>query len=1007
MKLTRALLIVTGILIALCVIAILLAFTPGVQTWAARRAIAHDPSLGVSRLGRIAAGLNRIELTDVVVARDGLALTLPSATVELPLLSAARGEILLRRLVAKGWTLDLAPPAASAEIPNATPPTPNRVRDANRTTPGFEGIFKLLELPIALAVESVELEGAVIFPTKSGQPPGRARVAIDGGQLGGGREGRFAFETEMTLPDGFGPVTRVAAESTLALTMDTPRTFSRIAAAKVITASGPGLPQPTQMVSETTATRAGARESYDLVLKTISASGEKMLVELHARHLSATAPIDGTWKFDLADTDLAPFALGQTLPVFTLEGAGTFQADHRAHTAQITGKTALALDQIDALQAGLGALGRLRLTSEFDVAQNGGALRVQRLAAELAGTAPIARVQALQPFEIFPASGELKVGAPEKDLLTLTLSGLPLAWAKLAAPPDLALTGEDLRGELLARPKAGGFSLHSAGPLTLNSLSVVRAGQPLVQALDLSLTLSADYAPAGWQAEVSEFTARSRGATLLTLTARAGQPATLGEPIKASGRFRADLPALLAQPFGAELAKLAAGAAEGDFTASVADPLQQFSADVSFANLRAAGSTTVLPAVHIDLRADVRPDGRVEAHVPLAVMAGERRSDLELTAKLAPAGPRFALEAQLVSRQLYIDDLQALSTVFPAEKANGPSQNPKPTVGTPDSNPRGPTGAPGSPPQPKVAPWDPITGEIQLALKKVVYAAQPPVALNGVVKITPEALTPGPLQAAFPDGANAKVEGAIRFDAKAPEPYDMNATLVATSFDPAPFLRAANPGRSPLVEGKFDFNAQVAGRAPSLEVAAEKLAIDAQLASRGGRFHGFDSSALAAKIGRGQQGLSTVAGVVGLIGGALGKDDLARGAERTRAVADSIRRLVDLQFDQLNLEVSQRPGEPQTRIKSFNLLSPDLRLQGAGTLENTPGVALLKRALALEMQMAARGDFAADLRVLGALKREADALGYTPLAENFALQGSLSQMSADALIRQLARNLKF
>jgi hypothetical protein len=121
MKLLRPLLIGTGILAVLLVVTLALALLPSVQTWAARKVIAGDPSLGITHLGRVSAGFNRIEISDLSIARPELSAHFPSIVVELPLLAAAKKNIQVHRLVAKGWTVDLSQPAITGP---ASPPAP-------------------------------------------------------------------------------------------------------------------------------------------------------------------------------------------------------------------------------------------------------------------------------------------------------------------------------------------------------------------------------------------------------------------------------------------------------------------------------------------------------------------------------------------------------------------------------------------------------------------------------------------------------------------------------------------------------------------------------------------------------------------------------------------------------------------------------------------------------------------------------------------------------------------
>jgi hypothetical protein len=397
MKLLRLLLIGAGVLAVLLAVTLVLALLPSIQTWAARRVIANDPSLGIAQLGRVSAGFKRIEISDVTVVRPGLTLTLPSATIELPLISAARGDIQLQRLVAKGWTLDLTTQNASApKTASEAPASPQKPAD-------FEGVFKLLELPVDLAVTSADIEGVVIFPTKPGQAPGRANVKIAGGDLAAGREGRFTISADAALADGIAPVNRLTTTSTLALRMDTPRTFTRVAVTNDSHATGPGLPQGAHLLSESVASREGDRESYEVLIKSKAAGGEKKLVELRVSNPSGQKPFNGTWKLDASDADIAPFTLGKTLPQFALDAAGTFEADQRFREVKLTGKTNLKADRLDAVYAGLSALGEVGVQTGFDIVHRNSGVRVNRLNLDVSGKSPVMSVKVLQPMEVVPA----------------------------------------------------------------------------------------------------------------------------------------------------------------------------------------------------------------------------------------------------------------------------------------------------------------------------------------------------------------------------------------------------------------------------------------------------------------------------------------------------------------------------------------------------------------------------------------------------------------------------
>ena len=1001
MKLLRRLLLLLGILLGLALVVFALALTPAVQTWAVKRVLHGDPSLGVT-INRVSAGFQRIELTDITLTRPGIVLTAPAVTIELPLLAAARSDIRLHRLVAKGWTVDVTGAARPTETPTATSPqgkpAVSQADPADTAKPAsFEGIFKLLELPFDLSVDVVEIEGVVLFSAKPGVTS-RAQIAVSGGGLAVGKEGRFNLAADATLPDGVAPVNKLAMRSTLAVRMETPRAFNRIVVTNDATASGPGLPDGARLRSETTAERTGAAEAYAVVVKSLSGSVEKTLAEVRIANPSATAPFTGAWKLDVRDTDVAAFALGRALPVFMTGATGTFSADRSFKEIQLTGKSAVIVDKLDAVQTGLNALGVIRVATDFDLVQRGATIRVTRFSTELSGASPVASVQVLQPFEMVASTGEIKATDATADLLRISLKGLPLAWAKPFAT-GMEITGGDVRGEFVARARDKGFTLSSATPVTLENLSVVQAGKPLLRAVDCSVAFAADYSPAGWQVDVSEIAARSQNVSLLTLSARAGQTAGKAQPIKVTGRLQANLGGLVAQPVAAGATALTQGALEMDFTGSLAEGLQQIASKLTVSGLAAAPGGPALPKVSADLRADLHGDGRMEAHAPFVFDLAGRQSDFELSAALKPAGARYDIDAQVLSNVLLLDDLKGFASLAPAPAPTAPAEKkapPGPAPGPKKDEPAKP-----APPDQKPV-WDAVTGQVKLALKKIVFAPNmPPVEVSSTVKIAPEALTLESLRAVLAEGGEVNMDGTVKFKTGATEPYDISAKMNAASLDPAPYLRAANPGKPPTIEGKLDMSGTVMGTAASLDRAAEKAAVNAQMVCRGGKFHGFETSAAAANIGKLQEGASKFAGAVSLIGSALGKGDVARGADKVRAVSDSVKRLVDFNFDQLNMDLVQPPGGAPVEIKNFSLISPDIRLAGAGVIATAAGVPFYKRPLSMQTQMAVRGAQADDLRTLKLLKTQPDELGYTALVENFTIGGDLSGMNTDGFFRLL------
>ncbi|HXA13602.1 MAG TPA: hypothetical protein VNW23_00620, partial [Opitutaceae bacterium] len=288
MKLLRWLLLGTAVLAALVAVAIGLAFVPAVQTWVAHRALAGRPGLGIE-VGRVAAGLHRVELDNVQVMQPGLALTLPAAEVDLPLISAAGQKVSIKKLVATGWTLDLTAPGGKPKAATAAA-TP-----AVATAAAFQGIFQQLHLPVDLVVDSVELSGDVIFSVNPRQPPARAHVTITGGRLAAGQEGKFDFEIDTALAGSSAAVRSLAVHGTFIATLDTPRTFSHLGLVTDGTATGAAFPQGARIHIVVDAIRAAAGEHYAVAL---DADG-KHLFALKADYPVNSPKLAGGWQLNV------------------------------------------------------------------------------------------------------------------------------------------------------------------------------------------------------------------------------------------------------------------------------------------------------------------------------------------------------------------------------------------------------------------------------------------------------------------------------------------------------------------------------------------------------------------------------------------------------------------------------------------------------------------------------------------------------------------------------------
>jgi hypothetical protein len=995
MKPARVVLITLGVLVSLGLVTVGLAFNSGVQTWAARKALAGQPSVRVT-LDSVSAGFSRVELRGLRAELSGAAVTVPSLTVELPVMAAGLSQkVSIGKLVARGWTFDLtkgpasSPSAAGSKAGAVSTlgeagPVPESAGPGLPATVGraFEGMLAQLKLPVDLAIDGLVLEGEIILPPAAGAgPAARAHVNVTGGGLGAGKDGRFAIDFKITFIGEKLAVNTVNLRSTLIATMDSARTIGRFSADPTAVAVGPQFPAGVTLSAIFSAARTAAGESYTLTV----ANPAQQLVAATAELVAANRALAGTWKIDLRSADLAPFTLGRALPTFASNGSGEFSADTMFHEIRASGQFDVKADELAVLKPELAAIGAIRVLAAFDLTQRGDITRIERLNTAISGARPVAMVQSLQPFEFNFKTGELKVADPAKELAAIMLQSVPLAWAQPFLT-DLSLTGGDLRGEFAVMANNGGVALRPRVPLSINALNLAKAAQPMLSAVDLALELEADYTPAGWQTAVTSLTLQSGGANLLTLGAKVGQLSGKDQPIKATGRWNSSLPALLAQP-ALGTTGIVTGNASGDFVATVATTTA-FEANLSLNELAADPKLTAekLPTISAQIRADIAVGGNITFNAPLSLTRDSRISDLTFAGSIGPTRPAgLKIDARLTSSQMFVDDVQILAAPFTAVSAGMTAS---------------PTKAAGREEKPV---WAGVSGQLALGLKRVVYAQKFEVAdVGGMIRIDAGTLKLVGVRAWLGEGSELKLNGGLTFTANSPEPYGVALDLDLTNFDPAPMLRALNPGQPPTVEGMFSVASKVTGNARNLGELGDRAAGEFSLTSKGGVFRAL-SADVSAKVATTTRAASTLATLGSLAGALTGRKDISDAASKAEAVSALSKMISVIQYDQLNVVLS-RDAALNTTLRDFTLIAPELRLAGTGRIDSKPGLELGAQPMLMQFQLGARGTTGTLLKSLGALETaKPDDLGYFQSTLPLRVTGTLGKPDAGELQAALVK----
>ncbi|HEX2099600.1 MAG TPA: hypothetical protein VHF69_02995, partial [Candidatus Synoicihabitans sp.] len=544
MKPRRGLLIALGVVVAVLLLVLVLAFSSSVQTWAARRVLATQPDLA-GEIGRVDVGLSYVRTENVVLRRPDMILTLPSLEADLSVLGAARERIEVRRLVAKGWTLDLtlggatAHPAAVAAAPAAAfvpASSPAPAVDTNAVSLPVGDLLAALQLPVDIvAIDGVELEGQVFFLTGPNASRGRATVTITGGGLRPGQEGTFRVRSVAQLEDPAGPVSSLTLQSQLTLAMASPRRLSGATSTSTIEAAGGILAAPTQLHFDFAAGALSAGSVYSVQLRT----PEKQLLRLEADPTPGTTDqLSGEWKLALTDRDVAPFALGYPLPHFNASGGGAVQLSTADGGVGLTGDISVDTSQLEVLLPELSAVGRTTSNLGFEARWVHDDVRVTRFHLQVAGERPVAEIVSRQGLELNLASREFRVADPEADLVEIKVHGVPLNWAQPFLG-ELTLTGGPLQGAWMAAAREGGFVLRAISPTQVGALQMTMHGETLVTALDVAMSPSFEYGPGGWQARVDRGQVQTGLQRFLSFEARAGQAAAKGAALVATARFTA------------------------------------------------------------------------------------------------------------------------------------------------------------------------------------------------------------------------------------------------------------------------------------------------------------------------------------------------------------------------------------------------------------------------------------------------------------------------------------
>ncbi len=993
MKRRRGILIGIALLVIVAVVAVALAFNASFQTRVVQRVLSEQPDMAAS-LSRVSVGWSTVRIDDLAVRRDGMVLRAPRVEATLPVWRLLTNRVELRRLVAHDWELQIDPAVAIAAMRAPEPPVASNAAEAGwgglaralggslvtadggHAAPGLGGLLDALHLPLDIAVDELDLRGTAAWRQAGPGADGHANVAVTGGGLRAGETGTFHLlvEAEGERATAAG-IRSLLIDARLGLTLADAHTLDhvRLAAELAGRRDERATPDRFELQFDLRVAEGSPHAAFSL------RDEHNRLVHLDLRREENDATLSGTWSIALNDRSLGSLMLGRTLPSFASEGQGALSAAIDLSSGSVGGTLAFTGSDFAVLMPELSQVGPVSGELTFDTELRETGLRLTQLDLAVNGAAPLLSAHLLQGIEVAHQTNEIRVAQPDDPVFSLNLLGLPISWAQPWLDPYV-LDGRPVQGGFVGMVSPHGLRVVTTDELHLPGMVLAEEGRTLVDEIDVTLRVGAEFTAEGWQVELDRLDLLDAEGPVATFSARGGRLTRENDVMKLAGRFESSLRIIERVPQLASALALRTGRVEGEFGLGLEDRVS-LAASVAATELMLAEGQR-MPDMQVDGRIDLFRGGAIEAHLPMRFTMDDRVSDLTLNVSAASRDTGWQAEGSLSGPRAYVSDLQGLGLILavapdaPASVENAP---------TPASGPV----------------WAGWQGTFKTAIGELTLPNGLVLEnIRGDIELDASQLNLSGLSASMAGGGEVQIDGGLDYDATRGQNYEAKGQMRAEGVDVGAILRAIDPDQVPTLEGRLDFNADLNSAVNDLADLVGQAAIEARVTSAGGVLR-----ALQVDVQQYIEAGRTLAVVGGLVAALSGNQEIGRRAQRLEALTQVADQLSALAFDQLNLELNRAPGGNLV-LRDLAVISPGLRLLGNGSIVYEEGTPIWMTPLALTLQLAAREEIGALLGRLNLTKPDADALGYRPLVQAVHLDGSLSQVGTAELGRLLSRALR-
>jgi hypothetical protein len=447
--------------------------------------------------------------------------------------------------------------------------------------------------------------------------------------------------------------------------------------------------------------------------------------------------------------------------------------------------------------------------------------------------------------------------------------------------------------------------------------------------------------------------------------------------------FTLQVPALASQPLFAGAQAVNAGQASGEIRAAIGTH-SQLEARMTLNGLVIAETGQTLPVANIGFRGRAQANGAASVQIPLLLDNAGRRSDLDFSLELSPLGRGYSVDGRLTGNQVELEDLMGVLGVFMVSAAPDTADKPAPAAGV----------APHT-----VSSWTRFSGRLGLDVKSVTHGKEwAMTGLTGTVAIEPARITLQRLEAAFSETSRLAAKMELLFTGGA-MPYRLSGDYTLNEFDTGRLFKAIDPARPPTVEGLFNVSGRLAGNGETPARALERVQGEFQLTSRQGIFRGLQRAT--SKMSMTSKAVDAVAALGSLFGSDKVKQTAEKVAGQAYFVDQLAQSLAEFNYDLLSVRLT-RDEFLNMNLEDISLVSPEIRLNGRGTVSYVVGQPLLEQPLNVSLNLAARGKTEQSFGKLRLLDNAKDELGYTKTRDPVTVGGTLAKPDPTAYFARIA-----